>query len=154
LTISLRPIEADNVFAIIKLSDTLTEEQKRNVAPNVVSLAQAYVHLDIAWPRAIYEDEEPIGFVMLSLFDPDIPVEDRPAYMLWRFMVKLDRQGHGVGKQVLDLIVEKCKKDGVRTLYTSCVMERPEPYRFYVNYGFLDTGEDDDNERILKMRIV
>lgn len=153
MSVTLRPIDEKNVFDVIKLSDTLSDEHKRNVAPNVVSLAQAYVHLDIAWPRAIYDGEEPIGFVMLSLFDPDIPVEDRPAYMLWRFMVKTDRQRQGIGKQVLDLIVEKCKKDGIQTLYTSCVMERPEPYRFYVNYGFLDTGEDDDNERILKMRI-
>lgn len=153
MSISLRLVDDDNFSSIIRLSDTLSEEHKRNVAPNVVSLAQAYVRLDIAWPRAIYDGEEPIGFVMLSLYDPDIPVHDRPAYELWRFMIKTDRQGQGVGTKVLDLIVDKCKKDGIKTLYTSCVMEREEPYRFYINYGFLDTGEDDDDERILKLPI-
>lgn len=153
MAISLRLVDKDNFSSIIKLSDTLSEEQKRNVAPNVVSLAQAYVHLDRAWPRAIYEDDEPIGFVMLALFDPDIPLEDRPAYYLWRFMIKADRQSQGYGRQVLDLIVAKCQKDQVKTLYVSCVMEREEPYRFYINYGFQDTGKDDDGERILKMAV-
>lgn len=153
MAVALRVIDEDNVFEIIKLSDTLSEEHRRNVAPNVVSLAQAYVHLDVAWPRSIYDGDEPVGFVMLSLFDPDTPIEDRPAYYLWRFMIKTDKQRQGLGRQVLDLIVAKCRKDGVKTLYVSCVMEREEPYRFYTNYGFLDTGKDDDGERILKMAI-
>lgn len=151
MSLSLRLVDEDNFSRVIQLSDTLSEEQKRNVAPNVVSLAQAYVHLDRAWPRAIYENDEPIGFVMLALYDADIPLEDRPAYYLWRFMIKADKQRQGIGRLVLDQIVAKCVKDGVKTLFTSCVMERDEPYRFYVNYGFQDTGEDDDDERILKM---
>jgi diamine N-acetyltransferase len=153
MNISLRLVTDDNFDAVVKLSDTLTEDQKRCVAPNMASLAQAYVNYDKAWPRAIYLDEEPVGFVMLALFDKETPQEDQPSHYLWRYMIRRDRQGQGIGKAVLDLLVAKCKEDNIRTLYTSCVMEKDEPYRFYIHYGFLDTGVEDEGERALKLTI-
>ena len=153
MNISLRLVTDDNFDAVVKLSDTLTEDQKHCVAPNMVSLAQAYVNYDMAWPRAIYLEEDPVGFVMLALHDEDTHQEDQPAYYLWRFMIRFDCQHQGIGKAVLDQIVAKCKAEGIRTLITSCVMEKAEPYRFYMNYGFLDTGVDEDHERVLKLSI-
>lgn len=81
-TITIRPVTDDNFDEIVKLSDTLTEYQRKCVAPNVVSLAQAYIYINTAWPRAIYKDESPIGFVMLSLTNDDLPNEDQPKYYL------------------------------------------------------------------------
>jgi diamine N-acetyltransferase len=150
--ISLRTVDNDNFDLVVKLSETLSDYQKKCVAPNMVSLAQAYVNIDHAWPKAIYQDEEVVGFVMLSLFDPDIPKEDWPAYYLWRFMMAKDHQQKGYGKQVLDLIVDKCRKDGIRYLYTSCEIEGEQPYGFYIKYGFIDTKEN-DGEQILKLKI-
>ena len=40
--VSLREITADTVATICKLSDTLVESQKRMVAPNALSIAQAH----------------------------------------------------------------------------------------------------------------
>ncbi len=150
--ITLREVTDKNFGEVIKLSDTLTDYQKTCVAPNVVSLAQAYVNLDRAWPRAIYFNEEVVGFVMLALYDDDIPKEDLPAYYLWRFMMAKDHQQKGYGKKVLDLILEKCRKESIKTLYTSCEMSGKEPYRFYISYGFTDTGLN-DGEQILKLYI-
>lgn len=150
--ITLREVTDDNFGQVIKLSDTLTDYQKKCVAPNVVSLAQAYVNYDRAWPRAIYFNEEVVGFVMLALYDEDIPKEDLPAYYLWRFMMAKDHQQKGYGKEVLDLIVKKCKEDHIKTLYTSCEMTGDQPYQFYIKYGFTDTGLN-DGEQILKMYI-
>lgn len=151
--IHLEKITQYNLFPIIRLSDTLQPEQKQAVAPNVVSIAQAYVHPDIAWPRAIYQDEQLVGFVMMSLFDKDIPAEDQPSYFLWRFMIAGPEQGRGHGKKVLDLLVQKCREDGMRYLYVSCTMKEPMPYRFYIDYGFVDTQTMDDDEEILKLEI-
>lgn len=151
--ITLRDLTQDNIFKVIKLWDTLEDSQKKSVAPNVVSIAQAYVNLDRAWPKAIYLFEEPIGFVMVALKDEDIPNEDQPAYFLWRFMMERSHQNHGYGKMVLDLIKEKCIKDGIQYLYVSCTMHEPMPYQFYIRYGFVDTHEMDDDEQILKMKI-
>jgi len=150
--ISLRKVTDDNFDAVVALSDTLTDYQKKCVAPNMVSLAQAYANLDRAWPRAIYLDDTPIGFVMLALWDDDIPKDDQPAYYLWRFMVGKEYQKNGYGKQVLDLIKAKAIEDKMRYLYTSCGMEGDQPYQFYLSYGFEDTGIN-DGEQILKMAI-
>ena len=151
--IHLKDVTKDNVFKVIELSKTLDETQQKSVAPNVLSIAQAYVNQDRAWPQVIYLDEEIIGFVMLALKDEDIPEVDQPSYYLWRFMMAKSHQSKGYGKQVLDLIYKKCQEDQVRYLYTSCTMHSPMPYQFYTKYGFVDTHEMDDEEEILKLEI-
>ena len=108
--LELKEITYDNLKAVIKLSDTLSEQDKRHVAPNVVSLAEAYLNYDIAWPRAIVVDNVVVGFVMLGLDNPIAEEKDWPVYFLWRFMMGTKYQVKGYGKQTLDLLVQKCKK--------------------------------------------
>jgi diamine N-acetyltransferase len=68
-------------------------------------------------------------------------------------MIAFDYQGKGYGKEVLDLIVNKCKEDQKDFLYTSCVMENDMPYQFYLKYGFIDTGVLEEDEEVLKLDI-
>lgn len=150
--IELREVTKENIWEIMKLSDTLDDYQKRCVAPNSVSLAQAYVNPQ-AWPRAIYHNDDLVGFVMLSLHDEEIEKEDQPAYYLWRFMISKPHQQKGYGRKVLDLIVEKAINEGQKYLYLSCEMEGEMPYRFYTAYGFIDTGIMDDGEEVLKLKL-
>ena len=150
--IYLKDVTKENLFDIIKLHDTLTDIQKKCVAPNVVSIAQAYVNPQ-AWPKGIYDDQELIGFVMLALSDEDIDDADQPAYFLWRFMIRRDVQNKHYGKRVLDLLVEKARAEGQKYLYTSCDMKNPMPYQFYISYGFMDTGVTHDDEEILKLKL-
>ena len=77
--VSLREVNADTVGAVCGLSNTLTEPKKNFVANNAFSIAQAYFEPK-AWFRAIYADEEPVGFVMLH------DDAEQPEYFLWRFM--------------------------------------------------------------------
>jgi diamine N-acetyltransferase len=150
--IELKIINEDNVLDIIKLWTTLDDYQKSCVAPNAVSLAQAYASKR-AWPRAIYDNQTPVGFVMLALHDDDIPKEDQPSYYLWRFMIAKEYQNKGIGKKVLDLIYAKAKEDKQKYLYTSCEVEGDMPYAFYMSYGFEDINIKDGSEEILKIRI-
>jgi diamine N-acetyltransferase len=152
--LTLRTVTDDDFKAVIGLSDTLSDAQKKCVASNVKSLAQAYLHRETAWPRAVYLDETPIGFVMLDLEPEDVPVNDKPAYYLWRFMIAGPYQNRGFGKRVFDMIVAKCRDEGRKTLYLSCDTEGPMPYRFYLGIGCVDTGRRDDDEQILKFDIV
>jgi len=150
--ISLQLITNDNFRSIVKLSDTLSDEQKKCVAPNVVSLAQAYLNHEVAWPRAIYLDDIPIGFMMIDISPDDIPIDEN-AYYLWRFMIGKEYQGMGYGKKALDLLIDKCVEDQKDVLYTSCDMENDMPYQFYIKYGFIDTGVLDEDEEVLKLNI-
>lgn len=152
IMIHFKKINQENLFQIIQLYETLDEKQKKCVAPNHISLAQAYVTKNV-WVRSVYNDEIPIGFVMLKLIDEEIPNEDQPSYFLWRFMIAKDFQNKGYGKKVLDLLTKKTKDDNQKYLYTSCEMLENMPYQFYLDYGFIDTHEIDDGEQVLKLKI-
>ncbi len=77
-TVTLREVTQETVNSILNLR--VTKEQEPFVASNAVSIAEAHFSAD-AWFRAIYADETPVGFLMLS----DQP--DKGEYFLWRFMV-------------------------------------------------------------------
>ncbi len=149
-TLEFREINDENCREVIKLSDTLTESQKKCVATNAISIAQGGIS-GYSWFRAIYLQDKPIGFVMLDLYIDEIPEQEQPSLYLWRFMIARQWQGKGYGKQVLDMIVNYFQKQGARTMYTSCVeKEEDSPYNFYMKYGFIDTGKEAAGEEILK----
>lgn len=83
---------------------------KKSVAPNVVSLAEAYIFEGLAWPRVVYLNETFIGFVMLRLELSNIKSEDQPAYYIWRMMISRVYQNQGYGKQVIDKITKKVSR--------------------------------------------
>lgn len=151
--ITLQDVSYENLRAVIKIYDTLSESDKKHVAPNVVSLAEAYLNYNIAWPKAIVLDDTIIGFVMLGLDNYIAKEEDWPVYFLWRFMIGGEYQGKGYGKTVLNMLVDKCKEENINYLYVSSTKYDTMPYEMYIKYGFEDTGEVDDGEQVLKLKI-
>ncbi len=141
--VSLREITKDTVRAICRL------ETSGFVAPNAVSIAQAYFEPH-AWFRAIYADEEPVGFLMLY-DDPDDP--SGPRYFLWRMMIASEHQRKGYGHRALELLREHVRgRQGATFLETSCFQASvggPEP--FYTSFGFEPTGEIVDDEIVLRL---
>jgi len=141
--VSLREITANTVRAICQLD--VSEAQKHFVAPNSVSIAQAYYEPK-AWFRAIYADDTPVGFVMLY----DNP--DEPEYFLWRFMIDAHYQKLGFGKRAMDLLIDYVRsRPGARELRLSCHPGEEGPEPFYRHYGFALTGRMLESEA--EMRI-
>ena len=129
--------------AVIDLA--VLPEQTEFVAPNAVSIAQAYVSPD-AWPRAIYADGEPVGFVMVSL------QPEKPQYYLWRFMVAGPHQGKGYGWAALQAVVEFVRaQPNASELLCSYVPGEGSPGPFYLSFGFEETGEVHDGERVIRL---
>ena len=62
--INLRDITEANLIPIIDLD--VGEDQKDQVAPNSISIAQGN-YSKSAWFKGIFNDDSPIGFVMLDL---------------------------------------------------------------------------------------
>lgn len=147
--LNYREITKENLIPICKLSDTLSEGQKKCVAPNVYSIAQGSVH-SYAYYRGIYLDDTPVGFFMLSIPNEETKEsgEDN-EFFLWRFMIAGEHQNKHYGSEVLDHMVEYGKSLGFTTLGTSCQMGEISPYDFYVKYGFVDTGKVDHGEQVL-----
>lgn len=130
--VSLRQIDSENVRAITRLD--VAPHQQGFVAPNAVSMAE-YAVATLAWTRAIYADEEPVGYVLLS--DDD----EQPRYYLWRFMIDQRHQGLGFGKRAMDLVIDYVRsRPGADGLYLSYVPAEGGPEDFYKALGFVDTG--------------
>ncbi len=142
--VSLREVTAETVRAICNLS--VHPGQTRCVAPNAVSIAQAYFEPK-AWFRAIYADETPVGFVML--YDD----ADNKEYFLWRLMIASNEQGKGYGKQAVELLIDQVRtRPGAEHLGVSCV-QNDGPLEFYRKLGFRETGEVEGDEVILRLQL-
>ena len=141
--ITLREITRETVRAITSLR--VAPEQERFVAPTAVSIAEAHFSPELAWFRAIYLGETPVGFVMLD----EQPAEAK--YFLWRFMVDGRFQGRGVGRRALELVLERVKANpGAKMIETSVVPGPGSPGPFYERMGFVYTGAEEEGERVMR----
>jgi diamine N-acetyltransferase len=141
--VSLREITKDTVRTVIGLK--VAPGQEHFVASNAFSIAEAHFS-DIAWFRAIYAGETPVGFIMLA-DDPD-----KPKYFLWRLMIDARQQGKGYGRRAVQQLIDYVKtRPGATELLVSYVPGEGSPRDFYVKLGFQDTGRIEDDEIVLRL---
>ena len=141
-SVSLRPVTAETVRQVCALA--VARDQRGNVSPNALSIAQAYFE-PAAWFRAIYADDAPVGFVLL--YDPTLPdASPHPEFpdgtlILWRFMIDRAFQGFGFGRHAITLILDHARtRPGIDRVAASFV---PGPHGaggFYAGLGFRETG--------------
>jgi diamine N-acetyltransferase len=147
MNVTLREITSDTVVAVIKLA--VHPDQAGFVATNAVSLAQA-LFSDEAWYRAVYADDELVGFVMLADESLRTAPPAEPNIGLWRLMIDAKHQGRGIGREVMRLVVEHVRaRPGIQSFYTSYVAEPGGPGPFYLGLGFEPNGEIEDGEVVL-----
>ena len=142
-TVSLREITKENLRDVLRLK--VAPPQKEFVADNATSIAQAHFE-PLAWFRAIYADETVVGFVMM-FEDPE-----KPTYYLWRFMIGESYQGQGYGREALKLLIERVKRlPKAKEMLLSYVPAQGGPQPFYQKLGFIDTGEMEEDEMVMKL---
>ena len=146
-------ITATTMNIICKLSDTLSPDHRRMVAPNVRSIAEASFSPS-AWMRAIYADDTPIGFIMTHTGSDYEDGIDCPGVFLWRFMIAEPYQGKGYGRKALEKLIEHLKAMGIPLLYTSCGQGEGSPEGFYRQLGFYPTGDTYDDEIELVLNVT
>ena len=114
--IRLEKINGKNVWDALKLK--VSDEQKKFVASNEISVIEAYTAITgngYAFPFVIYNDDVPVGFLMIG-FDVHDDWEDAPNiakgnYNLWRLMI--DKNYQGKGNRLYSFCVYfKCYKSG------------------------------------------
>lgn len=142
-TVSLREITKDTVRTIIRFK--VAPGQEEFVASNAASIAEAHFS-DIAWFRAIYAGETPVGFIMLA-DDPG-----KPEYFLWRLMIDARWQGKGYGRRAIQQLLDYVKtRPGATELLVSYVPGDGSPRDFYLKLGFQETGRVEDEEIVLRL---
>lgn len=158
MTISLRPITADNWVDCIQLS--VTEEQQRIgfVAPNVLSLAQAYAE---PWwrPLAIYADEAGVGMVMYGRWpERGIPPHHgrHPAgiYCILRLMIDAAQQGQGYGRTAMEALLRRISHESDGEAIEICYdPDNQVAAHLYTSLGFEPTGEVEEGEIVARLSI-
>ena len=138
MTISLRAVTADNFDTISELP--LLPEQRDYLASNDYSMAQASFHPATMHTRAVYCDEDVIGFLMFV--SPD--EEDPPGYyQIWRFMVEHRRQGQGLGRTALGLALAEIRaRPDARSIEICYKPGNANAKKFYASMGFVEIGMD------------
>ena len=152
MNIKLMPITDDNREEVLKLS---TREDQPFCAPNEDSLEEAEEcnaeDHGAARPFAIYAEEKLVGFCMFA-FNPDEEDED-DRYWLWRFMIDQNEQGKGYGQAALEEIIKYFKDNGADRIFLSTEPENECGIHIYRKYGFIETGDIDDGEAVMKLML-
>jgi diamine N-acetyltransferase len=144
----LREITDENRGAVLELHVAPTQE------PFVGTVAGALGDaLEIPegnpWYRAIYADDQPVGFVMLSWNVTPEPPRIIGPWFLWKLLVDKRHQGRGYGRAAVRIVADIVRANGAAELLTSCVPGDDGPERFYLRIGFTPTGELDENGEII-----
>lgn len=145
--VTLEPVTIDNVDTLIEMQ--LPPEQDRWLANNAASIAQAGFYPD--WRmRAICCDGEPAGFLLY-----DVAANDEAGhYGIYRFMVEHARQGRGIGRDAMALLLAELRAQPNANRITICY--KPENVlarRLYRSCGFTEVGVDETGEMIAEIRL-
>lgn len=136
MALALAELTSDNLPGLIRLPPAPGE--KSTVAPVAWSIAEAYV-TPTAWPRAILDDDEVVGFVMAN-WDPDSEIE---AFRggIWRLNVADEAQGRGVGRFAVEQVAAEARRRGYDKITVLWEPGADGPEQFYLKVGFRITGE-------------
>ncbi|BBC36996.1 hypothetical protein SGFS_082900 [Streptomyces graminofaciens] len=132
----ITPANIDTALAL-----RVRPDQEHLVAPVVKSLAEAYVHPRIAWPRLIRDGERTVGFLM-AFHDTDW-AEDGTDFRsgLWRLNIAADEQGKGYGRFAVHSVADEIRRRGGTHFYVTWHPGPGGPEAFYLRLGFRETGE-------------
>lgn len=155
--VELRKITYDNFDECVKLKPN--EDQRNFVAPNVNSLAEAYVALVndecIPMPYAIYSDDTMVGFIMLAYSKANESTAEN-TYWIWRFMVDKQYQGKGYGRKTMGKVLELIKTfphGKASSIQLSYEPENIVAKTLYASFGFKETGEIEDGELVARLTL-
>lgn len=151
MKLELRTIDDTNKEAVELLE--VSDSQKQYIASNKSSLETAMKeeYREIARPFAIYADEQIIGFTMFAFELTSSDPNDR--YWLWRFMIDKDSQGNGYGSVALEKIIDYFKNHGADHILLSTKGSNTWALSLYHKYQFVETGEMNDDEIILRLNL-
>ena len=154
LSVSLREITSANRTAVEAL--TVSAVQAEYVTGVAESLIEAAETPDACpWYRAVYADDKPVGFVMISDGITVVNPDYLGPYYLWRLLIDQRYQGRGYGSAALSLVVEYVRtRPDARVLITSVGQGPASPIDFYLRQGFRATGEVHQGELVLELDLL
>jgi diamine N-acetyltransferase len=151
--VDLREITDENRLVIEGLHVSVSQEQFVSSVAESLEEAEASSEAH-PWCRAIYVDEIPVGFVMIS---EGAEGDDRYPWrlFLWRLLIDERFQRQGYGTETLNVVVKELRtRSRADALFTSAVPGDESPVSFYEQYGFVRTGQIFDDEIVLRLDLT
>jgi diamine N-acetyltransferase len=134
----LENINEDNFYKLVNM------KKQNHVAPNVYSIAQAYVSPK-GRPKAILNQEkEVVGFVMYGLDGDD-------ELWIWRLSIDTPYQRKGYGKAAVKEVIKNVLKEYPEEaeLWLGTSPENERAIKLYTSLGFKDSGKTAyDDEKV------
>ena len=163
--VHLEKVDALNLWDIVGLK--VSEAQQGFVASNNTSLLEAYVSMETdctAFPFAIYDDEKPVGFLMIgfneaALYELDgvePPAALKRNYSLWRLMIDSKYQHKGYGREAIKLALTFIRTWPCGKAEYCALTYEPEntvARDLYRSFGFEENGEKDGDELIAVLKL-
>ena len=138
--INFRKITEENFETIISMK---RPEGEKYVRSNAVSLAQAWLYRENedVFPCAIYDDDTPVGFMLL---EEDMELK---KLLLWRIMFPQEYVNRGYGTQAIRLLIKMAKAScRYQGLYLTYAPDNSIAEHVYYKLGFRPTGEIEHGE--------
>ena len=159
--LKLKKTNRKNVEEILKLE--VFDNQKRFVAPNNISIIEAYLAIvenGHVFTFGIYNDDAPVGFLMIG-FDMNSDDEGAPRiakgnYNIWRFMIDKKFQGKGFGKKAMNLALDFVNTFPCGTAkycWLSYESDNDIARQLYQSVGFVETDEKDGEEIVAILKL-
>ena len=143
--VQLKPVTGDNLGAVLALE--ADRSQAGFVSSTAESLAQAYVYSGTAFPFAVYDGRDVVGFIMMGYY------EAKGYYTLWKLLIDRKHQNRGCGRKALELGIGFLKeKFQVKEIYTGVIPENHVAKRLYLSVGFEETGLFENGMEELRLR--
>jgi diamine N-acetyltransferase len=147
MTVTLRPLTRDNLWAVVALK--LHPGQEAFVADNIDSIANASVEPTFV-PLTVYAGEALVGFVMYGQHPPDTG-----AWWVIRLMIAREHQGQGYGRAAMEAVIAMmAERVGCEEIVTSFNPANTAAATLYASLGFQPTGESEDDEPLLLLRLA
>lgn len=146
MTVTLRPITRDNLWAVVDLK--LHPGQENLIEDNVASIANAYVEPTFV-PLAVYAGDDLVGFAMYG---------QHPTTGAWwviRIMIDRDHQGKGLGRAAMEALIETmAERVGCEEVVSSTLPSNAAMAGLFASLGFRPTGEIEDGEPLVSLRLA
>lgn len=140
MKVSLRPVTRNNYEEVCELD--VAKEQEEFVACNMWSLVESMFNEGYE-TKAIYLNEEPVGFFMWVQ-------ESKDKVSIWRFMIDIKNQQKGIGRKALSLALDEIKQvPDLKQIEICYNPNNPVAKEFYSSFGFAEVGMDEDGEDML-----
>lgn len=141
--VKLVKIDRTNLSKVLGLK--VFDEEVDFVAPNSISIAEAYVE-DGLQPRAVKVDSDVVGFIMYGRW------EGEGSFWITRLMIDKKFRGKGYAKEAVMVAVESLfAMEGCSKVSISFEPENETARKLYSSLGFLDTGSLIEGEVLFEL---